>query len=154
MSDEIIAAEVLINSSYQSRPLTGFFAITLVAVFYEVTELNGGGFWGQGVGPFPTLHYFPHKKNLSLSPGFSPPLYRVRCQDGMVLIPRETSGWYGFDTRETSRRYGFDTRETSRWYGFDTRETPRRYGFDTRETSRWYGIDTREALRLYGFDTR
>ena len=139
MSVEIIAAEVLINSSYQSRPLT---------------ELNGGGFWGQGVGPFPTLHYFPHKKNLSLSPGFSPPLNRVRCQDGMVLIPRETSGWYGFDTRETSRRYGFDTRETSRWYGFDTRETPRRYGFDTRETSRWYGFDTREALRLYGFDTR
>ena len=31
----------------------------------------------------------------------------VRCQDGMVFIPREMSRWYGFDTRETLRWYGF-----------------------------------------------
>ena len=35
-------------------------------------------------------------------------LILVRCQDGMVLIPREMSRWYGFDTRETLRLYGFD----------------------------------------------
>ena len=44
--------------------------------------------------------------------------FLVRCQDGMVLITREMSTWYGFDTRETLRWYGFDTREMLRWYGF------------------------------------
>ena len=72
-SDEITTAQVRIDWSYLSRPLTGLFAITLVAVFYEVTEFNGGGFRGQGVGPFPTLYYFPHRKNLSVSPDFPSP---------------------------------------------------------------------------------
>ena len=80
----------------------------------------------------------------------------VRCQHGMVLIPREMSRWYGLIPREMSRWYGLILREMSGFYGLIPREMSRWYGlhssWDVEMVWFWHSWDVEMVWSFYSWD--